>query len=72
VLPVGGIKEKILAAHRAGCKKIILPAENEKDLEDIPENIRQNLEFKMVSQMGEVLDAVLQPSDAVSGGPHAD
>lgn len=72
VLPVGGIKEKILAAHRAGCKKIILPAENEKDLEDIPENIRGNLEFKMVRQMEEVLEAVLEPADSATGGYHAD
>ncbi len=72
VLPVGGIKEKILAAHRAGCKKIILPAENEKDLEDIPENIRETLKFQMVQQMGEVLDAVLEPSELSLGGHHAD
>ena len=59
VLPVGGVKEKILAAHRAGCKIIILPHENEKDLEDIPENIRQALRFEMVETMDEVLAKAL-------------
>jgi ATP-dependent Lon protease len=59
VLPVGGIKEKILAAHRAGCKIIILPGENEKDLEDIPDNVRQALKFEMVETMDEVLAKAL-------------
>jgi len=59
VLPVGGIKEKILAAHRGGCKTILLPTENEKDLEDVPENIRQALRFVMVESMDEVLDKAL-------------
>ncbi len=62
VLPVGGIKEKILAAHRAGCKTIILPKENEKDLEDIPENVRQALKFHMVETMDEVLAKALVKS----------
>ena len=56
VLPVGGIKEKVLAAHRAGCKVIILPAENKKDLEDIPANIKKSLEFELVESMDEVLE----------------
>jgi len=59
VLPVGGVKEKILAAHRAGCKTIILPSENEKDLEDIPDNIRSALRFEMVENMDEVLAKAL-------------
>lgn len=45
VLPVGGIKEKILAAHRVGIKAIIMPKENKRDLDEIPTNIRKNLEF---------------------------
>ncbi|MCL2121389.1 MAG: endopeptidase La [Clostridiales bacterium] len=61
VLPVGGVKEKILAAHRAGCKTIILPNENEKDLEDIPDNIRSALRFEMVENMDEVLAKALVP-----------
>ncbi len=62
VLPVGGIKEKILAAHRAGCKIIILPKENEKDLEDIPENVRESLKFHLVETMDEVLEKALVKS----------
>jgi len=59
VLPVGGIKEKVLAAHRAGSKIIILPQENEKDLEDIPANIKRKLEFILAEHMDEVLDKAL-------------
>ncbi|MGI6225919.1 MAG: endopeptidase La [Peptococcales bacterium] len=59
VLPVGGIKEKVLAAHRAGSKIIILPKENEKDLEDIPVNIKRKLEFILAEHMDEVLDKAL-------------
>ncbi|GIW55977.1 MAG: Lon protease [Nitrospiraceae bacterium] len=57
VLPVGGIKEKVLAAHRAGIKRIILPKANEKDLKDVPEEVRQNLEFILVEKIEEVLQA---------------
>ncbi|KYH31842.1 endopeptidase La [Neomoorella mulderi] len=59
VLPVGGIKEKVLAAHRAGVKNIILPRENEKNLEDIPANIRRKLNFILVEHMDEVLKEAL-------------
>ncbi|MDI6736700.1 MAG: endopeptidase La [bacterium] len=55
VLPVGGIKEKILAAHRAGIKMVILPEDNEKDLVDIPQNVRKKLKLKLVDNMDEVL-----------------
>jgi len=55
VLPVGGVKEKVLAAHRAGVRKVILPKDNEKDLRDVPEKIRSELEFVLVSHMDEVL-----------------
>jgi ATP-dependent Lon protease len=57
VLPVGGIKEKVLAAHRAGIKRIILPKANEKDLKDVPEEVRQDLEFILVEKIEEVLQA---------------
>ncbi len=60
VLPIGGLKEKALAAHRAGIKKIILPAENEKDIEDIPETVRNDLEFIMVDHMDKVLEYALR------------
>ncbi|KJS82282.1 MAG: DNA-binding protein [Peptococcaceae bacterium BICA1-8] len=59
VLPVGGVKEKVLAAHRAGSKIIILPRENEKDLEDIPANIKRKLEFILAEHMDEVLEKAL-------------
>ncbi|MFN8526907.1 MAG: endopeptidase La [Chloroflexota bacterium] len=55
VLPVGGIKEKVLAAHRAGVKTIILPRRNERDLEDIPPELREQLEFVLVDTADEVL-----------------
>lgn len=56
VLPVGGIKEKVLAAHRAGIRHIILPKENEKDLPEIPMEIREAILFSLVESVGEVLD----------------
>lgn len=66
VLPVGGLKEKILAAHRAGIKTVILPLENKKDLEDIPANVRSKLEFVLVEHMDEVLETALYPDGFVS------
>jgi ATP-dependent Lon protease len=59
VLPVGGIKEKILAAHRAGIKKVILPKENKRDLEDVPEDVRNELTFVTVETIEEVLKEAL-------------
>jgi len=60
VFPVGGIKEKVLAAHRAGIHRIILPARNEADLEDIPEDVRRELEIVPVTRINEVVDAALE------------
>lgn len=59
VLPVGGIKEKMLAAHRAGIKKIILPVENKRDMDDIPVNVKRSLDFVLVEHMDEVLGTAL-------------
>jgi ATP-dependent Lon protease len=59
VLPVGGVKEKVLAAHRAGIKTILLPAENKKDLAEIPENVRRKLELVFVEHMDQVLQHAL-------------
>jgi ATP-dependent Lon protease len=59
VLPVGGIKEKVLAAHRAGIKTIILPEENKKDLEEIPNNVKEDLKFRFVEEMDEVIKHAL-------------
>jgi ATP-dependent Lon protease len=60
VLPVGGIKEKVLAAHRGGIKRIIMPARCEKDLVDIPKNVRDEIEFKFAKNIDEVLDWALE------------
>ncbi len=60
VLPVGGIKEKVLAAHRAGIKRVILPEKNQKDLEDIPESVRNNIELCFVSEMDDVFRLALK------------
>lgn len=60
VLPIGGVKEKTLSAHRAGLRTIILPSDNERDIEDIPESVREELTFKLVSDAEEVLDIALE------------
>jgi ATP-dependent Lon protease len=60
VLPIGGVKEKLLAAHRAGHPTVILPRDNEKDLSDIPANIQQELTIKFVETMDEVLELALE------------
>lgn len=62
VLPIGGLKEKVLAAYREGIKTIILPMENKRDIEDIPENVREKLEFVPVEQMDQVLTKALLPA----------
>jgi len=61
VLPIGGLKEKVLAAHRAGVKKVLIPEENEKHLEEIPDFIREDLEFIPVKHVDEVLEVALYP-----------
>jgi ATP-dependent Lon protease len=60
VFPVGGLKEKILAAHRAGIRRIMLPARNEADIEDLPEDVRKQLQIVFVSRISEVIDAALE------------
>ncbi len=66
VLPVGGIKEKVLAAHRAGIKRVILPERNAVDLEEVPDEIRQELEFVPVKRMDEVLANALTDADGLT------
>ena len=63
VLPIGGLKEKVLAAHRLGIKTIILPKENKRDMDDIPNNIRKQLEFVLVEHMDEVLNCAMVESN---------
>jgi ATP-dependent Lon protease len=60
VLPVGGIKEKVLAAHRAGIKRVILPERNTKDLVDVPEDVKADLQFLFVRHLDQVLDEVME------------
>jgi ATP-dependent Lon protease len=60
VLPIGGVKEKLLAAHRAGIKEVILPKENEKDLQDIPQDILESIKVDLVETMDEVLQVALE------------
>ena len=65
VLPVGGIREKVIAAHRAGAKKILLPAENMVDLEELPDNVRGNLTFQPLKTIDDVLERVLVKEESV-------
>jgi ATP-dependent Lon protease len=67
VLPVGGIKEKVLAAHRAGLRTIILPNRNEKDLDDLPQEVRDSLKFVLVEKVEQVFEAALQPAKKSAG-----
>ncbi len=60
VFPVGGLKEKILAAHRAGIRRILLPARNEADIEDLPEDVRKELQIVFIARISEVIDAALE------------
>jgi len=60
VLPIGGLKEKLLAAHRGGIETVLIPQENEKDLAEIPKNIKQDLKIVSVRWIDEVLSVALQ------------
>jgi ATP-dependent Lon protease len=71
VLPVGGIKEKVLAAHRAGLRTVILPRRNEPDLEDVPEELRRELSILPVDDAADVLQHALLPSPADLPRAHA-
>jgi ATP-dependent Lon protease len=67
VMPVGGIKEKVLAAHRIGLRGVILPKPNQRDLYEVPEDVRNALEWRFVSHVDEVLATALKPEMAVPG-----
>ncbi|MEE6246729.1 MAG: S16 family serine protease, partial [Pseudomonadota bacterium] len=60
VLPIGGLKEKLLAAHRGGVKQVVIPAENEKDLKEIPDNVKSKLQIHPVKWIEEVLQIALE------------
>lgn len=64
VLPIGGLKEKVLAAHRAGLTTVIIPRRNEVDLEDVPDDIRQEMKFVVADTVDDVLNASLMPTPA--------
>ncbi|MGH9871297.1 MAG: endopeptidase La [Pyrinomonadaceae bacterium] len=78
VFPVGGLKEKILAAHRAGIRRILLPARNEADIEDLPDDVRKELQIVFVARISEVIDAALEvlvanpPPPPIITGSHSD
>ena len=61
VLPIGGVKQKVLAAHRAGLKEVILPARNEGDLDDVPEQVREEMTFHLAEDAADVLTIGLGP-----------
>ena len=65
VLPVGGIKEKVLAAHRAGIRTILLPADNKADIDDIPQSVRKQLKFILLEKAVETLQYALEESAKV-------
>jgi ATP-dependent Lon protease len=69
VLPIGGLKEKVLGAHRAGIKTIILPKGNEADIEDVPEEVRNVLDFHPVETLQQVLDIALVPAEPGEKAP---
>ncbi|HEX2807842.1 MAG TPA: endopeptidase La, partial [Kineosporiaceae bacterium] len=64
VLPIGGVKQKLLAAHRAGLSEVILPERNRPDLDDVPEQVREQLTVHLVSDVAEVIDLALEPAAA--------
>ena len=73
VLPVGGVKEKVLGALRAGIRTVVLPERNESDLEEIPDAARDQLEFKFAAKIEDVLAVALSPAEAgeIDGRPSA-
>ena len=62
VLPIGGVKQKMLAAHRAGLTEVVLPERNGPDLDDVPEHVREVMTFHLVAEVGQVLEAALEPA----------
>src|SRR5205814_7217707 len=60
VLPIGGVKQKLLAAHRAGLKEVILPRRNEPDLDDVPAEVLKEIEIHLASDVGEVIQLALE------------
>ncbi len=72
VLPVGGIKEKLLAAHRAGIRSVLVPARNERDLDEIPGDVRSDLTVHLIKRVDQILPLVLEPPAAAPAAPPAE
>jgi ATP-dependent Lon protease len=72
VLPIGGVKEKVLAAHRAGIKRVLLPERNRKDLVDVPDVVKNEMQITFVSRISEALEAALEPVPVVVAEPGSD
>ena len=72
VLPIGGLKEKVLAAHRAGIKRVIVPERNRNDLDEVPDDVRHEIEFVFVSEMSQVIDAALEEHPRAQRAPTLD
>jgi ATP-dependent Lon protease len=66
VLPIGGVKQKLLAAHRAGLTEVILPERNGPDLDDVPQEVRDQLTVHLVSDVSQVLELALEPAAGAS------
>jgi ATP-dependent Lon protease len=62
VLPIGGVKQKVLAAHRSGLKEVILPKRNEGDLDDLPQSVRDEMTFHLAEEVDQVLEIALEPT----------
>jgi ATP-dependent Lon protease len=70
-MPIGGLKEKALAAQRMGLRRVIAPADNEADADDVPAHLREDLEFVFVRDVAEVLDAALERGSSSNGRVYA-
>jgi ATP-dependent Lon protease len=70
VLPVGGIKDKVLAAHRFGVDTVIIPKKNENDLDDLPDDVREDLKFVLAERVDDVLNAALVSPESVGAASH--
>jgi ATP-dependent Lon protease len=66
VLPIGGVKQKLLAAHRAGLTTVFLPKRNEPDLDDVPETVREQLDIRLVSDVADLVRDALEPAQEAS------
>jgi len=68
VLPIGGVKQKVLAAHRAGLTEVILPARNEADVEDVPQSVREQMKFHFANEIAEVFENALKRNSLETQG----